>query len=297
MTDTGIYTIYMPNSTQLRLFSEWLWSTDLLNNLFTDPLSTIVGLYMCPILPDNVVNSDIKIAGKDTGVNAAKVLNQYQYVSFGSINIKNFYGNFLDYSIKATIYLPYVGYRELNIDEFTGGVIYLDYLIDFATGTCVAFLRSENGNLKSVVEQFTGSIYSEISLTAQDARGLQSALINSAISLSSGIISHNPAVSVAGLSSSVLNAVSTNKSISHSGSLTINSGYLSVQKPYITFFRPTPSLSQGMKKDIGYMSNIYSKLGDLKGFTKVLYIDLSGITCTDEERERLLEMLRDGVYL
>lgn len=287
----------MPNSTQLKLFSEWLWSTDLLDHLFTDPLSTIVGLYMSPLLPTNVTQSDIKIAGKDTGVNSVKVLNQYQYVSFGKIDINNFYGNFLDYSIKATIYLPYVGYRDLNIDVFTGGIIYLDYLVDFATGNCVAFLRSENGNLKSVVEQFSGSIYSEISLTSQDARALAGALINSAISLGSSVVSHNPAVAVSGLSSSVLNAISTNKSISHSGSLTLNSGFLSVQKPYITFYRPTPSVSRGMQKDVGYMSNIYSKLGDLKGFTKVLYIDLSGITCTDEERERLDTMIKEGVYL
>lgn len=279
-------------------FSEWLWSDNIFEHLWIDPLSLIIGLYMCPILPSNLGdNIEIKVGGKGSNVQAMPVLSEYQYFSFGTLNVSEFYGNFLDYQTTVLIYLPYIGYRDINIQEFMDGIIYLDYLISFATGMCVAFIRSKKDTLNSVIYQYAGSIYSELPLTSQNSAQLKSTIINSILTTGSSVASGNPLATASALASSATNVLTSQRNFDRSGNLSINAGYLSVQKAYLIFIRPKISLASTFTKENGYMSNISLKLNDIKGFTKIRYIDLSGITCTDEERERLFEMLKAGIYL
>ncbi|MCM1265075.1 MAG: hypothetical protein NC200_02655 [Candidatus Gastranaerophilales bacterium] len=294
---TGLYTVFVPSVESVKAFSNWLWSTDILDKLFIDPLSLIVGMYMSPIRPTNIsAVTDIKIGGRNSNVKSSYVLNEYYLFNFGTLNLSEYFGNFLDYQGTGIIYLPYIGYKQIDLNDFLSGTINVQYWINFATGICIAFLVANRGNVNAVVYQYEGNIFNEIPLTSQNAATFQSSILNSMMIAGVGIASGNALTTTQGLVSSATNILNTNKNFERSGNLGKNGGYLSVQQCYILLQRPVQSISAGMRKDIGYVSNIYSELSNLKGYTKVLYIDLSGISCTDDERQRLMQMLKEGVY-
>lgn len=264
------------------------------DNLWTDPLSVVVGLYISPCTPSQQTsNVEIKLAGKHSGAYAGKVIANYDYIDMGFLNLSEFYGNFMDYKTQMSIYIPFVGVKPIDINCFMGGRIHLRYLVDYATGTAVAYVSSARGSLNGIIYQFECNIYSEIPLTYQSANALKQSLLNAGI----GVVTGNPAKAAQGIASSATNALFSSIPIETSGRLTTNAGFISSRQPYLIIQRPMPSNAAGFKSDRGYMSNVTARLGDLNGYTEVYYCNLSGISCTEEERERLMNLLKTGVYL
>lgn len=86
--------------------------------------------------------------------------------------------------------------------------------------------------------------------------------------------------------------------VSHSGSISGSAGMLGAKTPYVLLEFPQQSLADNYRHFVGYPSNIYSRLGDLTGYTEceqVLPVGLSG--ATDSEMAELIESLKGGVYL
>lgn len=276
-------------------FAEWLWSTDVFTNLWANPLDVIIGLYISPCSPQELSEAtEIKLAGKASGSYSSKVLNNYSTLDFGYLELSEFYGNFVDYKTTTQIYIPYVGVKTVDINNFMTGRIYLRYIVDFSTGTAVAFISSLRGNLNGVIYQYECNIFSQIPLTYQSANSIAQTIITAGIG---ALSAPTPTALATGLASSATNAIFQQPQIENSGRLTTNAGFISVQQPYLIIQRPMPSNAAGFKSDRGYMSNVTARLGDLNGYTEVYYCNLSGISCTEEERERLMNLLKTGVYL
>lgn len=257
----------------------------------------IVGFYISPISPSNISDPrEIKLAGAKSGAYSVVVTQQYQWIDMGAIDIKEFYGNFMDYRTNVAIYLPFIGTQQLDIQSFMSGMISLKYFVDFATGTAVAFIMSKRGNLDGVIYQYSSNLYSEIPLTYQSSNSLKQSLISTGLSAGAALL--NPSVStVESTVSSAVNAMFQKMPIQSTSDLKTNAGFLSVKQPYLIFERPLPSVSANFKKDRGYMSNISGPLSEFYGYTEVLYAEISGIPCTEEERLRIKNLLTEGVYL
>lgn len=257
----------------------------------------IVGVYLSPIQPSEIsaTASDIYIGGKKADSESKKVLNEYETISCGSVHLKEYFGNFLDYQTECIIYLPYIGYRTLNVNSFMTGEIYLYYIVDLLDGTCVAFVKAKRDRFESIILSAVGNVYYRIALTAEN--NLQ--IINSIVSAGLNVASptKNPVNKFSDIASSALNIVNAQSEIDSIGNLSVNSGFLSIQTPFLIIMRPIQSMSAGFQKDKGYTSNIYSKLGNLRGYTEVEYINLSDIDCTQEERDRLYSILTSGFYI
>lgn len=85
--------------------------------------------------------------------------------------------------------------------------------------------------------------------------------------------------------------------VSRGSGLSGNSGYLSIQRPYLVMSIPNISLPENYGHYYGYPCNITETLGNLTGFTKVADVHLDGFTCTKRELDEIERLLKEGVIL
>lgn len=92
--------------------------------------------------------------------------------------------------------------------------------------------------------------------------------------------------------------ISGKAGVNHAGTISGSAGMLGVRTPYLLIEYPNQSLAENYKHFVGYPSNIYSRLGDLSGYTEVEQVIAGSlVNQTDSEMSELLEALKGGVYL
>lgn len=302
--DTGFLTAYAPSSGNLQQLVNYLWTSDWVDNIkkmINNPMDAIISLQMIPYrIWDIVTSSTCKIGAIDTGISMSKLTAQYKILDCGMVHIPKNWGNALDYTnVRMAIYLPFVGVRNIDTDIIMDSNIYLKYYVDIITGSAIAMLRClKAGSSQSIYYTWdcnlnyqipiTGANYSEV---IRSLMGLGTTAIGAAI---------NPAVGAAAAMGAIQNAANVigNKTqIESSGQLSSNVGVLSEFTPYVIVDLPTQSLPANFKHEKGYTSNITASLGSLSGYTEVEYIDLSGLSCSDAEKEDIRQLLAKGVYL
>lgn len=304
---TGFITLYNPNITQLRSLASFMWSTDFVDvvlKLLQNPYDAIITLkcFMCSAVTGGSRN--IILGNVDTGVSANIVTQQYHQIDCGSINITRFYGNFLDYSpyTSVRIFLPFIGYRELDVDEVMDSKLSVSYNVDFLSGACTALVSISkqigSTSLDSVLYQFEGMIATDIPLTSNNATQVFTA-INSAIA--SAAIAYGTKGTGAPLAGAVmngaLNTMSSKVVVEHGSSLGGASGMLGVKTPYIVISRVIQQNPTNYAKMQGIPSNTYKTLSSLKGYTKMQSIQIKSTIGSVDETEEIKQLLLDGVVI
>lgn len=299
---SGMIGIFAPNRSQLQEFSGFLWSNNIFDQIkkYNDPLEMIISLTQIPAAPPTAGNATIKIGNILLSENFTMpyVKDQFFSVDLGTIDIKEYWGNFLDYSpyTEIQIFLPYIGFRSISTDDIMGGKIHLKYTIDCLSGGCAALLSVDRGDTSSILYQWSGNCSMQIPLSGRrtqiDFSQLFSVLGSAA---AGGAIGGAPAAAAGAINSLALSA--SKPILSRSGSISGNSGFASVQNPYIVISRKIQSLPDQYQTFNGYPSNISSKLSDLKGFTKISKIHLDGISATEGEKEEIIQILQEGVLI
>lgn len=303
---TGMITLYNCTEEQLNALGAYLWSDifDVDTNfkkLFSDPMDCIIGLGILPVHPTLSGGANVKFGNIDTSVIMSKISSQYTELDCGSINLDEYIGSFLDYSpyVNISIYLPYVGIRELSPDDVMNDSIHVVYHIDVLTGGCCAMI--ETGK-KGLLYSFNGSCITNVPLTAINFSGaIQNAVsaIGAGVTTVAGMATGAAPLTAMGasqlLTSGANTALNSKPSISRSGSMGGSAGLMSYQKPYIIINRPRMSVPSNLNKFVGNTLNVTMNLGNLKGFTQVELIRLDGIPCTDTEKRELESLLKGGV--
>lgn len=293
----GLLTIYNPTLTQLRSLSNWLWSNSLLDNLekmFAQPMDLIITLNLIPCAPQYLgVTQEVKIGGVGTEIQMQKVDNQYMALDCGTIDVKEFFGSALDYGIytKVSLYLPFCNVVQLKTDEVMNAKINVTYHIDLFTGSCIAYVSVLRDKLNSVLYSFEGNLAVSIPLISRDFSNLFQSITKSGINALSGGFAMN------NILSSAVDVMASKPNINRTGGVSSTGGLLGIRTPYLIIERPIQSLASNYNKYVGYPSNITSKLLYLKGFTQVEEVIANGLTCTDEEQEEIINLLKEGVIL
>ena len=303
----GFMTIYNPSAAQLKSLSDFLWSgafdLDTYKKLFSDPMESIIGLAIVPIAPDTAGSKNVTFGSIDSGVNMPYLASQYKKLEYGSVNIEKYVGCFMDYSpyTKISIYLPYIGIRDLSPDDITGGSISVTYIVDVLSGACACFISHSS---KGVLYSYNGSCISNIPLTAANFSGaIQNAVsaIISGVGTVAGMATGAAPVTAAGiaglLNSAANTAINSKPHIQRSGNLGGSAGIMSVQKPFIIIERPNLSVPNQVQHYVGQTSNLTRYLGECSGFTMVEYIHLHGVPATNEELSEIESLLKGGVIL
>lgn len=304
--DTGLITMYGATLAQLQALGSYLWSDlwDIETNfkkLFADPMNCLIGLSIVPVTPSMGGAANVKFGNITTNIALNKLTSQWAEVDCGSVSIKEYIGSFLDYSpyVNISIYLPYIGYRELSPDDVMNDTIHVVYHIDVLTGGCCAFI--ETGK-KGLLYSFNGSCIADVPITAINYSGaIQNAVsaVGSMAMTGVGIATGAAPVAAMGaasmLTSAANTAVNSKPTIQRSGNMGGSAGLMSYQKPMLVITRPRMSVPDKLNKFAGLTTNVTLNLSQCTGFTQVELIHLDNVPCTDNERDELLTLLRQGV--
>ena len=155
MLRTYVLTQAYLTSVASALFSGNFWTQ--LKNKFaglSDPMELIVNCIQIPVAVSNVSTGTFRIGGveldDDNGdpVTVAYTNSRYLQLDFGSITLKEVWGSAKDYSdCSISIYLPYVGVKELDPDICVGCTLTLKGTLDYWTGDVLYLLHVSNADM------------------------------------------------------------------------------------------------------------------------------------------------------
>lgn len=304
--DLGFITIYNPTKAELKALSAFMWSPlftlDTYKKIFSDPMDSIIGLAIVPVQPNIGGTKNVMFGTIDSNVSMSYCSSQFVNIDCGSVEVNKYVGAFLDYDYtKISIYLPYIGFRELDPDDIMGRTVSVEYNVDVLSGACAAFIST---NDKGVLYSYNGSCITNIPLTSSNFSGAiqnaVSAVISGAGMLAGAATGAAPltAMGATGLLSSAANvALNSKPSIGRSGNMGGSAGILSVQHPFLIIERPDVSVPSNIQSFVGQTSNITMNLGECSGFTMVESVHLNGLSATAEEIKEIENLLKGGVIL
>ena len=296
MTRTYVMTV-----ARLQQLGRFLWSYDFydfIQDLNASPIENVVSIKMLPFTITGGTDEEIVLGNVGTGVLGKPVDIDYnckQVINPSGTTIAKKYGaneNFLNSKpfTKLSIFLPYIGFKELDPDIFLDKTLKVEYISDIITGSCVAVIYADS----VPICQYSGLIGLDVPISATNRAQVEAGII-------SGV-----GQTIMGLSSGSLGA----------GAL----GAMSIMgNSYHTETRGTasPSCDSFITHDVFYILenaevqypsrynhlhgrplNLSKTLRNVSGFTVCENVDTSGIQgATREEMEQIKDFLEKGVYL
>lgn len=279
-----------------------LWDSSIFNpaqawqKSIDDPMNAIVSLHCLPISPEVDGSTEIWIGNFDTGLSSPKVTSQYKVIDCGSLNIAEYWGSALDYSpyTRAEIFLPFIGVKDVSIEDIMNSTIHIKYNVDVLTGDCVAFIKCG----LSVLYHFNGNCKMPVPLSARSTDILANAGLGAAgiVSAAGAVATGGSSLLVAGATISAATSVAGSKvRTARSGDLAGSVSLLDDFVPYVILHRPVQSLAKDYNKFKGFPSNITASLGSVSGYTEVEHIHLQNIpNATREEMDEIVTILKNG---
>lgn len=266
------------------------------------PQQYCVSLMLTPVNVSTSGSKTIKFGKYDSEVTSAVVSNQWQIVDCGTLSVPLMYGNYLDFTmVRAMIYLPYVGFRAINVNEIMGGNIAIKYYIDIFTGNGVCFIRCNNENSNnSILYTYECNVNTQVPITSNDYSNVISNLLKSSVAVATAPI--GGAIAVGGAVATGVNAIESAKdfvtpNIQTSGALTPNTGVLGHPKPYVVLHFPVSLEEQGQTTLQGKISNSAVSVGDLKGYNSFKEIHLDGVALPSEILKQVENQFKSGVII
>lgn len=222
-TKTGFVTLYKPSLSQLVQLCEYLWGSVILNmlrNILMNPMDLIIGLGIVPVSAPASTTSAPGVAEITIPVVMYQYDSQYYEYDCGTLKIEEFWGTAFDYApyTQIQIYLPYVGVRELNVDEVMGQTIGVKYHIDLFGGGLMAYV-TVNGSIRY---QFSGNCMQQIPVNAANFDNLLQNLVSVACVVGSGIaMGGAPAIEAASVAAEEAAAAKYGSTVVGAGELSI----------------------------------------------------------------------------
>ena len=258
----------------------------------SNPIENIISCKDIPFSLSAGEDSVIKLGNVDTGVNGNKVSNNFGEITIGSLTIPAKYNNFLDLApyTKITIYLPYIGFKELDVTLIMGKTITVKYAIDVITGGCVAEIFCK----KTRMYEFSGQVGIDIPITASNRAQVEAGYISNAVSGGADLLTGD----VIGASESMLSSAFSKYHYS-STSAPSPACVASINRTcYVIIDRPSYDNLKTFNHMRGRQCNLSKTIGNLKGYTICdKNLDLNGIRATDAEKEEIVNILSSGFFV
>lgn len=280
-SNSGFITLYNPSKSAIQQFNNFLFSASItdaiansLKKLIADPIDYLVFIAMVRFKPNtpSAQMEEIKFCGISSGVSARVITPQATWIKYQTRHIDRSYSGFEDHEpfSKCSIHLPYIGWKELNIDEVMDSDVKINYIVDCMTGTCVAqvhiyrekrsYLAGQDSKgdtkLNDIMYEFTGNCFEMLPLNATDFRGLFGSIMQTAVGVGSSLAAGN----MAGAASALIGgAVGSKVSVEHSGNMSASAGYFGSQDVYMRLERPIQSLPENYANLQGMPSNVTVK--------------------------------------
>lgn len=287
-------TTFKMTKDRLQQLGRFLWGSNIFDNFSLICNNPIENIISCKSIPLSINGSTQKIilGNVDTGVNGDKVSNNFAKQNIGSISITEKYHNFLDYApyTNVIIYLPYVGFKELDTNLVMEKTLSISYTVDIITGGCLCQITSNNVKLY----EFNGNIGIDIPITASNRAQVEAGYISSGIGIASSVASGN----IVGAVTSLINSAESQYHYASTSSPNPMCVASTNRTCYVILDRPTYQTLKSFNHTRGKKCYLTKTINTLKGYTICdEHIDLSGIRATDSEKEELIKILSSGFFV
>ena len=307
----GAVHIYKMTGAQMAQFCSDIRSVDwgqAILNLWQRPIQAVVGCYTVGYPITSSAATNIKVLGLNVGSSTGQPCPQFQEWDVGTytINRQNFGDNFTCYSpyMKISIYLPYIGLRQLDTDEVMGKTIHVHYTFDNTCGQCVACIKVGD----TVKYSFTGNAAAQIPLSQEGwGQNYIAALTVAAGAISGGVagfMGGGGALGVAGgalkggveaAGGSVGSIIEQSKpSVEKCGAVSGAAGLMGIKACYLLFEWPASVTPTNFLQVAGQPSAQGISLGALSGYNIIESCHLHGIAATGPELDEIESLLKGG---
>ena len=336
LIESGAVKMYVPSKEDMQSFMHYIYSrpTDIINNfkkIWSNPMESIISFAVAPVDLTTFTSGteEISFCGVKTGVYMPKISSQFKEVDCGTLDVVGEYQSLLDYNhyTRVQLFLPFIGFVTLDVDDIMDATLSLKYLCDLLTGECLAILKSTktwqddsmNIEYNSCLYEFKGNMLTEAPLTGNNFQQLYSGILNmmqtiaiptatgAGISKASKIAqvtkNSTTAKSAIDAGSSIAQDVLSQKvSVQRSGAVAGNVGTLGEYIPYIVIEKPIRSIPEYNQELNGYPANfgtiIKNYIGTGYTVCKTDSVRTNNILrATQSEKDMIKELLESGVIL
>lgn len=316
----GIMGLWAPTRAQYKAFCHYLWNgfQQAMVGAFgdNDGMQCILACKEYPFVINATKEATMALGKVDTNLTVNVAPGNYFAIVFKG-TVKQPSHSFMDYSpySKLSVYLPYIGITDLDIDQVSGKEVTIAYKIDIVSGIGIVLISTVDDDKKNIIiGSYPVQMGKELPVTATDYQrtaqtwaGLAltavGAVAGVGLPMMAGAAIAGAAGAVAGAGGAVAGAagqaVNASKAdIKQSGSLGGSSGMLGVSYPYF-IYKMTNFSNSGYKSLIGKKSSAVVKLSTLKGsgYNKIEAVNLHIEGATDEELTEIKQNLVSGVIL
>lgn len=286
-------TTFKMTKERLQQLGKVLWGSSIFDKfslINNNPIENIVSCKAIPI-DKSGVNQQIVLGNVETGVNGEKISNNFGKTTIGSVTITEYYKNFLDYSpyTNVIIYLPYIGFRELDTSMIMGKTLKVEYTTDCITGGCLAQISVGGVRLY----EFTGNMGIDIPITASNRAQVEAGYIQAGVGAAMSLAGGN----IAGATTALINSATAQYHYSSTGNPSPMCVASTNRTCYVVIDRPQFQKLKAFNHTRGQKCNLSKTIGSLKGFTICdSNIDLSGISATESEKDEIVNILSTGFF-
>lgn len=164
---TGFSTMFLVTPTELGLLNNALYTDSVLEELvqfITNPLETVVACRQTGLTPSHTAASEIVLGTYATNINAAKVTNTAESYTV-NVSIPWHYSDFrrMPQWTSATLFLPYVGWVNLNTSDFLeADSLMIRCLLDFAGCEVVYLVYGTEGEAGNPIGMYQGNFGADV---------------------------------------------------------------------------------------------------------------------------------------
>ena len=272
---------------------QFLWGSNIFDKFSlvnNNPIENIISCKSIPINTDGA-NQEIILGNVATGVNGEKISNNFAKQTIGSIAISEHYHNFLDYApyTNVILYLPYIGFKELDTTLVMNKTLQVIYTVDAITGGCLAQVYSNSVRLY----EFTGNVGIDIPITASNRAQVEAGYIQAGVGATASALGGNIGSAV----TSLLNSATSQYHYSSTGNPSPMCVASTNRTCYVIIDRPNYQNLKAFNHTRGRKCYLSKTISKLRGFTICdSNIDLSGINATDTEKEEIVNILSTGFF-
>lgn len=270
----------------------------------------VIDCHIVPVKPSAKVSNGIKVGFKTFNYNPSKVISDYVEFNCGSLEIAEYYQNFLDYEgTRAKLYLPFVGFVDIKPEWFQSGKLGVTYHFNVIDGSCIAFVIATSSKSKlreTVVATFGGNCCVHMPITGVNYASMISGVVGGIAGVASAgarVVSSNQndkatlgsnVEGVCSVASNFAGALGSRPTLEQSNGYNAGMSFMCYRRPYLLIERPVASFSKNYPSEQGLPLNVTKKLSSVTGFTTCDNVNLDDINCTEEEKNMIREALQVG---
>ena len=278
---------------------------DVIAKFYAGDLSkAIIDIYRLPFECSKSNPQDIKLSACTiNGTQGYEQTNRVKSIDFGTVEIEPKFNDQRDYSpiTRITIYLPFSGYHNLDVDDMVNSQIHLRCKVDKMSGNGVYDIQIERNDMDAILYTFPMSCRLEYPVSFSQSKNTFSAFLGLA-SGTAAMAAGGGAGGLAGMmmgGAGVMGALNAMKPVqARGGNIGDVAGWLSSLVPYIIINRPGYGEPEHFEQIAGRAANTDVILGTVKGYTVIRDVHIEGIdSATAWEKDKIATLLKSGVIL